>query len=147
MRYIKLGIISFIVFFVLLYFMSALIPSTVRISRARNFSTPAAILQPYLADTAKWKQWMVINTGQINISQEGSSDTALKTRWNYQGREIISGFRMEQSAGVTVVQWYFDFHLKWYPWEKFGSITFDKQFGTAMETSLSNLETLVNKSP
>jgi hypothetical protein len=147
MRYIKLGIISFIVFFVLLYLMSALIPSTVRISRAKNFSTSAAVLHPYLADTAKWKQWMAISTSEIDVSQVSTSDSAVITRWNYQGREIISGFRLEQSAGVTVVQWYFDFHLKWYPWEKFGSITFDKQFGTAMERSLANLETVVNKSP
>jgi hypothetical protein len=42
-------------------------------------------------------------------------------------------------SDTTVVQWYFDFRLKWYPWEKFGSIVFDQQLGPSMESSLENL--------
>jgi hypothetical protein len=37
--------------------------------------------------------------------------------------------------------------LNWTPWEKFGSITFDKQFGTPMEASLNNLKKLMEKTP
>jgi hypothetical protein len=147
MRYIKLAIISFLAFFVLLYLMSALIPSTVRVSRAKNFNVQAGVLRPYLSDTARWKQWMTINTSEIDIQPVEASDSSAVSRWNYQGRDILSGFRIEESSGITVVQWYFDFHLKWYPWEKFGSITFDKQFGPAMEQSLGNLQTLVEKTP
>jgi hypothetical protein len=32
--------------------------------------------------------------------------------------------------------------LKWYPWEKFASIIFDRQLGPYMERSLGNLKKL-----
>jgi hypothetical protein len=38
------------------------------------------------------------------------------------------------------VQWYFDFEVNWYPWEKFGSILFDRQLGPSMERSLETLK-------
>jgi hypothetical protein len=43
------------------------------------------------------------------------------------------------------VQWYFDFVFRWYPWEKFSSIVYDKQLGPAMEKSLNNLKDLIEK--
>jgi hypothetical protein len=46
-----------------------------------------------------------------------------------------------------VLQWYFDIKLRWYPWEKFGSIVFDKQLGPPMEKSLGNLKKLLEKNP
>ena len=47
------------------------------------------------------------------------------------------------AEGSTTVQWYFDFHLKWYPWQKFQSIVYDKQLGPEMEASLENLRRIV----
>jgi hypothetical protein len=44
---------------------------------------------------------------------------------------------------VTTVQWYFEQHLKWYPWERFGSMTNDKMLAPPMEKSLTNLKELV----
>ncbi len=147
MKFIKLAIISFVAFFILLYLMSLLIPSHVRISRAINIQTTARELRPLVSDTATWGRWMTLNTDSIETSILGVSDSLVQTRWNYKGRTIASSFRLEESAGVTALQWYFDFELKWYPWEKFGSITFDKQFGGPMETSLNNLKKLIENSP
>jgi len=44
------------------------------------------------------------------------------------------------------VQWYFDFHLDWYPWQKFQSIIYDKQLGIPMENSLQQLKQIVETS-
>ena len=66
------------------------------------------------------------------------ADTANWKQWN----DMSSG-----TIDITIVQWYFDFRLRWYPWEKFGSITFDKQFGTSMESSLNNLKKVITNSP
>ena len=147
MKILKLGVISFVVFFVLLYLMSLLIPSHVRISRAINISSTASSIYPYLADTAKWRQWNETDISNIRVDIRKLEPTFIQTDWTYNERTVGSSFRMEESAGVTVVQWYFDFHLKWYPWEKFGSITFDNQFGIPMERSLNNLKKLIDNSP
>jgi hypothetical protein len=37
------------------------------------------------------------------------------------------------------VQWYFDFHLRWYPWEKLASLLLEKVYGTRMAQSLERL--------
>lgn len=147
MRFIKLAIISFVVFFVLLYLMSLLIPSHVRISRAININADISEIRPLLADSSRWNQWMDMNTSGIEVILLPSDSSIIPAKWNYKERTINSTFRLEESAGITVVQWYFDFYLKWYPWEKFGSITFDKQFGIPMESSLNKLKNLLEKSP
>jgi hypothetical protein len=35
-----------------------------------------------------------------------------------------------------------DFRLRWYPWEKFSSLLFEKQYGTQMEAGLESLKQL-----
>lgn len=147
LRFFKLAIISFIVFFIFLYLMSLLIPSQVRISRAVNIESSAKNIIPMIADTSNWKRWVAMNTSQIDIKIISSDAEKIVTEWHYRGRTIQSVFNIIPSGDVSVVQWYFDFHLKWYPWEKFGSITFEKQFGIPMETSLNNLKKLITNSP
>jgi hypothetical protein len=147
MRVIKLGVISFIVIFVILYLISLMIPSVVRTSRAINIEAPVNVVYPLLADTSRWGRWNELKNDKIQITQLPSDSNLLKSEWTYGDRTIRSFYRIEKLGDITVVQWYFEFSLKWYPWEKFGSITFEKQFGPAMETSLINLKNLVTNSP
>jgi hypothetical protein len=127
--------------------MSLLIPSHVRISRAINIEGKKERIYPLIADLDNWKKWNVMSTDKIRIQLIKADSNLITTSWEYNGRTVTSSFWMEQYATVTVVQWYFDFQLKWYPWEKFGSITFDKEFGPPMEKSLTNLKKLVENSP
>lgn len=147
MRVIKLATISVIVIFVILLLISLMIPSTVRTSRAIDIQTPRNKIYPLLADTLNWSKWNDLKTDKIHISQLPSDSNLLKTEWTYGSRTIRSFYRLERLGNITVVQWYFEFPLKWYPWEKFGSITFEKQFGPPMEQSLINLKNLVTNSP
>jgi hypothetical protein len=146
-RIFKLGIISAVVFFIILYLMSLLIPSHVRISRAINIDAPLDTIRPYISEIRRWPEWNTMANDKIQVKKVSEQPEVITTRWEYGGRKVTSSFRLEESAGITVVQWYFDFHMKWYPWEKFGSITFDKQFGTPMESSLNNLKKLMENSP
>lgn len=41
---------------------------------------------------------------------------------------------------ITTLQLYYDFHLKWYPWEKLASIVYDKQLGPDMEKKLATIK-------
>jgi Polyketide cyclase / dehydrase and lipid transport len=48
-------------------------------------------------------------------------------------------------ADSITVQWYMDFRLRWYPWEKFASLMFEKSYGAKMEQGLTNLKGLLEK--
>ena len=147
LRVIKLGAISVIVIFVIIFLISLLIPSTVRISRAINIEAERRYVYPLIADTNNWKSWNDLARDGISIEIVNSDSNLVSTKWTYGGRSLHGSYRIERIGDITVVQWYFDFQLKWYPWEKFGSITFEDQFGKSMETSLTKLKNLVTNSP
>lgn len=164
MRIIKLGIISLVVFGIIIYLFSLLIPSKVRISRAMNIAASKDSISKHIADIRTWQYWndMVIQqdsgrgkfeTGlysneKLSVKLLSANPDSLRTSWKHAGSEpVLSGFNLVQSlSDTTVAQWYFDFELKWYPWEKFGSIVFDQQLGPAMEKSLQNLKTSLEAS-
>ena len=51
------------------------------------------------------------------------------------------------SSNATTVNWSFEQQLKWYPWEKLGSMMNDKILGTMMERNLNNLRALAAHAP
>jgi hypothetical protein len=144
MRFIKLGFISLIVFSAILFLLSLLIPSKVRISRAVNIYS--VNIDKTIADLGTWKTWNELYNDSAKVTIISAKPDLIETIWSYKDNHIPGNFRIEHSSGTSVVQWYFDFKLKWYPWEKFGSIIFDKQFGPPMERSLNNLKKLVENS-
>ena len=164
MRLVKLGIISVIVLFAVVYLMSLLIPSHIRVSRAVNISAPKDSLRAKLADFQQWKQWNEliskedsdhvqcftdsITSPQTTVIKQSVTVDTLFTTWRQQNkRSLQSTFAWQLHGDVLIVQWYFDFQLRWYPWEKIGSIVFDKQLGPPMEKSLDNLKKLLEKNP
>jgi hypothetical protein len=60
------------------------------------------------------------------------------------GRPIISGFKIirHQQGDSATLQWYMDFELRWYPWEKFRSLFYENIYGLQMEQGLLNLKEL-----
>lgn len=163
MRLIKLGIISIVVLFVVVLLLSLLIPSHVRVSRAINITAGADSVINNLADLRQWRNWnqMVNDTGltnaeydvkafrsdQLQVQQRSFKNDTVKTVWIQNGKEIVSVLTWHSSGHTTVVQWYFDFYQQWYPWEKFGSIIFDKQLGPSMEKSLASLKKRLEERP
>jgi hypothetical protein len=164
MRYIKLAILSGIFIFILVWLISLLIPSQIRISRAVDISAPKDSIAAAIKDMRRWEQWNIllatsgltnphytataITADQVKVLQEPSGIDTLRTRWQQQGKKVLqSGFTWQGTNDQMVVQWYFDVQLKWYPWEKFSSIVFDKQLGPPMEKSLANLKKLLEKNP
>ncbi len=161
MRIFKLALISAVVLFLLTFFISSLIPADVRISRAVNIKAPQNTISGLLPDLQHWHNWNELIKGlpkeKLRVSGNQLSGDSLtititlatpdtvKTVWKNSGREIAGVFTFQQSGGETVVQWYFDFHQRWYPWEKFASINFDKQWGPLMQKSLDNLKIIVEE--
>jgi hypothetical protein len=164
MRVVKLGLISIVGLFIVIFLISLLIPAQVRISRAVNISAPKDSIVYYLADLRQWKQWNQL-TSSPDMTNPYYSDNAftsdrlqvhrlivqadtITTVWRQEaGREIASGFTLYTAGNTSVVQWYFDFRLKWYPWEKISSIIFDKQLGPPMEQSLAALKKALERTP
>ena len=121
MRIIKLGIISVIVFFIVFTLISLFFPSHVRISKAADIQTTKS--RQYI-DSSIQAVWPKKDSGRS------------KSGWNVMKNGTPYGY---------TVQWYMDFHLRWYPWEKFSSLLFEKRYGPLMEKGLTGLKAMLEK--
>ena len=162
MRVIKLAILSFIILFLLITIISLFIPGNIRISKATNIAADDKIVYTYIETLPQWKQWYpslknipenefhVLKDSSISIRgttiriterKEGELVTEMKTD---KGRPVISGFKMirHQQGDSSTLQWYMDFKLRWYPWEKFKSLFYENIYGVQMEQGLNNLKQL-----
>jgi hypothetical protein len=161
MKLIKLVVISAVILFLLITALSLLLPSHVRISRAINIEARGQVL-PYVASLRQWIKWntfvqradsagtlakitdTLLVAGQIEIKLVNTEGVAINTMWKQpNGKPAACEFLILPGDNYNVVQWYFDFNLDWYPWQKFQSIVYDKQLGPSMELSLEQLKKLV----
>lgn len=159
MKFIKLALISVIVLFLLVTALTSLLPAHIRISRAINVSAPPERVLARLRNLRTWGEWNEyvkamphpvllsdsLYSPELSVALQGVGPASVETRWHQQrnGKTFPGGFNLISSHSVTTVQWYFDFYFRWYPWEKFSSIAYDKQIGPQMEQSLENLKKLV----
>ena len=170
MRIIKLAIGSFIFLFLIVTGISLFIPSHIRISKAINIYADKSFVMTQISDATNWKNWypgldstkplyvdgkmkgVIFNKNdsmnQVYIKIDKESENEITAQYvNKKRRPVINGWKII-SYPVTdslTVQWYMDFHLPWYPWEKFRSLLFEKLYGSRMEQGLSNLKGLVEK--
>lgn len=148
MKIIKLGLISIVAFSLLITFISFFFPSRVRISKATDIHAGREAVLLQLKDTMAWKNWYPgadsADILPVITEQTDSSVTANSLLQN--GRRGITGWNIYESGipGMVTVQWYMDFRLRWYPWEKFSGLLFEKRYGPVMEKGLENLKKLLD---
>ena len=172
MRLVKLAIISFIFLFLLFTCISLFIPSHIRISKAINILGPKDSVMAHLKDPVKWKNWypgmdsakLFYENGVVKgviVNDKDSSSLMYLHIIKEEPDEITSEFvggklkpitntwRMKQYPGSdsTALQWDMDFHLRWYPWEKFSSLIFEGSYGQGMVRGLLNIKRLVEPAP
>jgi Polyketide cyclase / dehydrase and lipid transport len=167
-RILRLFIISFVLLFLLVSAISLFVPSRVRISKAINVKASPAAAWQQIDDMGKWKQWnpffanvpaelisgMDTSQGRLNamtvngttirwIQREPGERIAAMERVGRQ--PVQNGWKCMEIPGAdsTTIQWYMDFNLKWYPWEKLGSLLFEKSYGPKMEQGLTNLKKIL----
>ena len=163
MRLVKLGLISFLGLFLVIFLLSLLIPSAMRVSRAITINAPADTVLNYIKDIREWPRWNVLlkneeltavqlerdlfSSAEMKIRIMATDTTGLvQSQWERTNQAPIqSGMHATSTGNVTIVQWFFDFRVNWYPWEKFGSIVFDKELGPPMEISLDQLKKIAEK--
>ncbi len=162
MKLIRLALFSVLTLFVIASVIGILLPSNALVSRAVNITATKDSIFPYIKDIEQWKQWMDgIQQASVNIHSANSadlagttvtitsiSDSTVVSSWKTKtGKLQTSTVRLigDSSQKITVVQWQFEQKLKWYPWERLGSMLNDKILGTMMEKNLNNLRLLVEK--
>ena len=156
MRFIKLGLISIVLLFIMATLFSLVIPSRVRISKAIDIQGDVPAIMAHIKDTSAWKSWhpafipndSFYTSASTSIINGPSSDSSITMRVGWAGREnIVNGwnFYTYQQSNIVTVQWYMDFDLGWYPWKKFGSLFFEDTYGAMMEKGLRNLKRLTER--
>ena len=160
MRIIKLALISAVVLFALITAMASLLPSEIRVSRAVDIQAPPLQIAAALRDLHGYKKWneFLRNVNEPVISGDSLTAPQIKVQLQKGGSLQINAIWMQPDhpalpstyaifpgKSFTTVQWYFICRFRWYPWEKFSSMVYDKQLGTPMETSLQNLKRLLEQ--
>ena len=172
MRFIRLALLSFIFLFLVIWGLSLLIPSHIRLSKAINIKAPVDSVNAMISNPLNWKYWypgidsalpyyengvlkgMIINNSDpanpVYLAldkEEGNEITARFVGKNI--NPVINAWRtIEHTASDSLtLQWYMDFHLRWYPWEKFASIALEKTYAPKMEQGLMELKKKVQGHP
>ncbi len=164
MRFIKLGIISLATLFLLITVIGSLLPSNVIVSRTIDINTTSLNVYYFVADMKNWCKWMSgvnensfkvlsYNKGKIIKARIGSNEVSIinetqdsvSTLWKGKNnRQQLSNFTIIQNKPlkVTTVNWIFQEHVQWYPWQKISTIMNDKILGPEMEKSLEKLKNI-----
>ncbi len=170
MRFVKLFLISVIVLFIVLTVLSLQFPSQLRVSRAINIAASREKVGAKIGDLTSWDQWnqfislspltgkrystpssgegAFLRSDQLVVRIVRAGADSLRLDWEQvHGKPFKGGFNLMQLRPDSLtVQWYFDFHFRWYPWEKFGSMVYDQQMGPLMEGSLAELKRIMENS-
>ena len=165
MGVIKLGFISLIFFALLITGISLFIPSHIRISKAIDINAGKDSVMLQINDAANWKNWFpggdtatsfisdnkitgigiggkqALTITEINDSSVLAKNVGPGSKRGTSGWNIYEG----RTSNTVTVQWYMDFHLRWYPWEKFSSLLLEKRYGPMMEQGLDKLKGLLEK--
>jgi hypothetical protein len=148
MRIIKLGLISIVFIFLLLTLISLMFPSQIRISRATNLPNQRDSIFALLRNEPLWHPaYLDSNTREqmqaLDKTQVEQTDSSFIYSLQQSGRKkVINGWKLygTPSSDSLTIQWYMDFQLSWYPWEKFSSLFYEKTYGAMMEAGLVNLK-------
>lgn len=165
MRIIKLILISAVVFALMITGFSLFFPSHVRISKAIDINTPKDSVMKQVADPVNWKKWypgadtadFLVIEGKIKGITTGdkqalminsitdSSVVAINVGPASKKGETGWNIFTTSLPNTVTLQSYMDFHLRWYPWEKFSSLLLEKRYGPVLEKSLENLKAVLEK--
>ena len=150
--------------FLLLCVFSLFIPSHVQLSKAITIRSHPDSLWQLVDDFKSWGQWNTIFPG-LSMEKPAYSDSGMKTenafvKWKSRepglhvaviqrnnNRSIISAWKIVSNGTATAdsitVQWYIDINLRWYPWEKFAGMLYEKSYGDKLMQGLTQLKDIL----
>ena len=158
MRIIKLGIISLVFFAIFLTLLSFLFPSRIRISKAIDIQTTESGILDQLRLHHQWytnADSIALFGSNGSVVQSLSEDITTESTMEYEVANAVFpdrkvkkagwNFHFSGSPGKLSIQWYMDFKLRWYPWEKFTGLLLEKRYGPMIEKALEKLKTTLEK--
>lgn len=136
--------------------MSLLIPSHIRISKAINIGSSSDSIFYLITNQEQWHRWhpafqlqkkdSLLKQHKIVIKPVRITDSLVTVNWQ-QGNKVpvLNSWQVHRftAADSVTLQWYMDFNLKWYPWQKFSSLFYETTYGQMMERGLLQLRTIV----
>jgi hypothetical protein len=146
---------------------SLFMPSHVQIVKARNMYTQTDSLWKIIHDFKTWEQWNTIVPGLAEQNPEYSENKLqaknIMVKWigephpvsrfavieRKTGKQILTGWKVANDIKTdsVMVQWLIGIQLRWYPWEKFAGMLYEKSYGDKLSEGLDRLKNLVeNKS-
>ena len=156
MRLIKLALISAIVLFAIVTGMSLIIPSHITLTKLVTVKPEKDTIFSLVKNKDQWPRWhpSFKNSQQtallstVTTKTISETDSVLTTTWQQQGKKPLEmRWQIEPSpiADSAVLVWNIDFHLSWYPWQKLGSLFYERSYGTMMEQGLLNIKNELEK--
>lgn len=163
MRIIRFALLNILVFALIATFVSFFFPSHIRVSKALDIHAPKDSVMAMLANPANWQKWYPgadsaalyyengivkgIETAkkQALIIGNQTDSSIVLYQVDSNKKNAVSGWNIFPSSSphTITLQWYMDFHLKWYPWEKFSSILLEKRYAPTLENGLAKLKALL----
>jgi len=166
MRIFRFIIVSFVVVFFITTIISLFIPSHVRIYKAIQVNSSRDLVMDQISNAANWKNWypgadsskLFIETDSIKglildehkkeyIVITGRKEGEVTAEYILPNKRIATGWLIAPNAeeNSVTIQWYMDFHLRWYPWEKFSSFMFERVYHPQLQSGLDNLKRFLEK--
>ena len=169
MRWIRFGVFVVVSFFVVFTLLSLLFPSDIRVSRVVNVAASRQRLSSVVSDLKTWREWNAmldtsllthirysspsggagasIQSDQMRIDEKQADTAGVALHWSLTGgKQFVGGFQfLAVNPDSISVQWWFELHFRWYPWEKLGVFVYDRKLGPVMEESLDRLRQYVEK--
>jgi hypothetical protein len=154
-RLIKLALISFLFLFGVITVISLLIPSRIRISKAINLPNQKDSVHALVSNQTRWPEWHPAftteqgraSTRSLQFRLQKNTDSLVVWQMIQPGkRPVDNGFQVYTypASDSLTLQWYMDFRLPWYPWQKFGSLFYEGTYGVMMEQGLANIKAGLN---
>ncbi len=162
MKFIRLIILSGLVFFLLACAVSFFIPSHIRVLRMVSIAKTNDSVLNKVRDLGEWKTWypgfenvrlnnvvrqdekiVEASVKDVRLQIKESADSSVVVSMQRKNNPpVISGWQvnMDDRNDSLALQGYMDFTLRWYPWEKFASLLLDKTYGDRITEGLHNLK-------
>ena len=166
----KLILFSFLILFSITILISLLVPSHIRVSKTINIKAGTENIFRYIDDLDKWRKWhpafknlpsekielidsikgklTKLKVDKTMISLLLVKKDTVEAEFEIPGKNpVISDWFIsaQPEPGIQTLHASMDFVLRWYPWEKFSSLFFEKTYGAQLEQGLVNLKTLAEQ--
>jgi hypothetical protein len=166
MRIFRFIIISIVVLSIIVTIISLFIPSHVSVSRGIQIKSSKDSVMNQVGQVLNWKNWypggdslkfyyednmikgllLDERKKQYLVMREKTEDE-VTAEYVLPNRTIPTGWLIaaDPKSNSVTIQWHMDFHLRWYPWEKFSSFMFERIYHPQLQQGLDNLKRLLEK--